>query len=129
MKTILVDAIDGLILKDGTVFEAMHQLLETYPQRKIVLTGANDAQFKQFNLHLCPYELFTLKHNPEKTDPRYFEILLQTYNLNAEDTVFFEHNPEAVASAQSVGIPTLFYDAEKRDLGELKAFLDDHIVH
>lgn len=127
MKTILVDAIDGLILKDGTVFEAMHQLLETYPQRKIVLTSANDAQFRQFNLHLCPYELFTLKHNPEKTDPRYFEILLETYKLKAEDTVFFDHSPEAVTSAKSVGIPTMFYDADKRDLEVLKAFLDSHL--
>jgi len=127
MKTILVDAIDGLILKDGTIFKAMHQLLETYPHRKIVLTGANDEQFKQFNLHLCPYELFTLKHNPEKTDSQYFKILLDTYNLKPEDTVFFEHNADAVESAQSVGIPTMFYDAEKRDLGELKRFLDESL--
>ena len=51
MKTILVDAIDGLILKDGTVFEEMHQLLEKYPNPKLVLTCANDEQFKEFNLN------------------------------------------------------------------------------
>ena len=55
MKTILVDAIDGLILKDGTVFEEMHQLLEKYPNPKLVLTGANDEQFKEFNLNRSPY--------------------------------------------------------------------------
>jgi hypothetical protein len=31
MKTILLDAIDVIILEDGTVFEEMHQLLEKYP--------------------------------------------------------------------------------------------------
>lgn len=82
MKTILVDAINGLILEDGTVFKEMYQLLETYPNKKIVLTGANDEQFKQFNLDQSPYEVFTLKHDPEKTDPAYFNTLLDSYSLS-----------------------------------------------
>jgi HAD superfamily hydrolase (TIGR01509 family) len=124
MKTILVDAIDGLILKDGTVFEEMHQLLEQYPNPKLVLTGANDEQWKQFNLDASPYEVFTLKHNPEKTDPEYFKILLEKYQLTPEDVIFFEHNAEAAKTAESVGIPTYFYDASKQDLVALKNFID-----
>lgn len=46
MKTILVDAINGLILEDGTIFDEMYKLLEQYPNPKIVLTGANDEQWK-----------------------------------------------------------------------------------
>ena len=127
MKTILVDAIDGLILKDGTIFEEMHQLLEKYPNPKLVLTGANDEQFKEFNLDQSPYEVFTLKHNPEKTDPKYFEILLDKYNLKPEEVVYFEHNKEAAEIAKSVGINTMFYDSSKRDLIELKKFLDSSL--
>ena len=127
MKTILVDAIDGLILKDGTIFEEMHQLLEKYPNPKLVLTGANDEQFKEFNLGQSPYEVFTLKHNPEKTDPKYFEILLDKYNLKPEEVVYFEHNKEAAEIAKSVGINTMFYDSSKRDLIELKKFLDSSL--
>ena len=124
MKTILVDAIDGLILKDGTVFEEMHQLLEKYPNPKLVLTGANDEQFKEFNLNRSPYEVFTLKHDPEKTDPKYFEILLNKYNLKPSEVVYFEHNQEAAEVAKQAGIKTMFYDCSKRDLKELKEFLD-----
>jgi HAD superfamily hydrolase (TIGR01509 family) len=124
MKTILVDAIDGLILKDGTVFEEMHQLLEKYPNPKLVLTGANDEQFKEFNLNRSPYEVFTLKHDPEKTDPKYFEILLNKYNLKPSEVVYFEHNREAAEVATQAGIKTMFYDCSKRDLKELKEFLD-----
>lgn len=127
MKTILVDAINGLDLKNGTIFESMHSLLETYPNKKIVLTGANDEQFKKFNLDQSPYEVFTLKHNPEKTDPEYFRILFEKYNLSAEDTVFFEHNLEAVQTAESVGIPTYFYDHTKEDMVALKQFLDNNL--
>ena len=124
MKTILVDAIDGLILKDGTVFEEMHQLLEKYPNPKLVLTGDNDEQFKEFNLNRSPYEVFTLKHDPEKTDPKYFEILLNKYNLKPSEVVYFEHNKEAAEVATQAGIKTMFYDCSKRDLKELKEFLD-----
>lgn len=127
MKTILVDAIDGLILKDGTIFEEMYELLQTYPNKKIVLTGANDEQFKQFNLNKSPYEVFTLKHKPEKTDPEYFKKMLSHFGLKASDVIFFEHNPEAVKSAESVGIMTDFYDADKQDLARLKKFIDTNL--
>ena len=126
MKTILVDAIEGLIFKDGTIFEEMLKLLESYPNQKIVLTGANDEQFRQFKLDQCPYELFTLKHNPEKTDPEYFKIMLAKYKLEPKDVIFFEHSKEAAESAKSVGITTYFYDHTKKDLVALKAFIDDN---
>lgn len=124
MKTILVDGISGLISKDGTLHKEMHELLETYPNPKLVLTGANDEQWKQFNLDISPYEVFTLKHDPEKTDPKYFEILLDKYNITARQVVYFEHSPEAAKTAESLGIHTYFYDDTKQDISALKVFLD-----
>lgn len=127
MKTILVDAIDGLVLKDGTILKEMHEMLETFPNRKIVLTGANDEQFKKFGLGNVPYEVFTLKHDPEKTDAEYFKIMLDHYGLSAEDVVFFEHNPDAVKSAESVGIKTYYYDPVKKDTRSLKRYLETNL--
>jgi len=127
MKTILVDGISGLILKDGTLFTEMYQLLEQYPNPKLVLTGANNEQWKQFNLDISPYEVFTLKHNPEKTDPEYFRILLKKYGLKPDEVIFFEHNAAAVNSAESIGIKTYFYDDSKRDLSALKVFIDSSL--
>ena len=127
MKTILVDAINGLVLENGNILASMHDLLETYPNRKIVLTGANDEQLKQFNLDQVPYEVFTLKHNPEKTDPEYFRILLEKYGLTVKDVVYFEHNRDAVESARSLGINTYFYDHTKEDMVSLKQFLDQNL--
>jgi len=127
MKTILVDAINGFVLEDGTIFEAMHKLLETYSNQKIVLTGANDEQFKKFGLDKVPYEIFTLKHNPEKTDPEYFKRMLARYNLKPNDVIYFEHNKEAVESAKSAGINTYFYDHTKEDLEALRSFFDKNL--
>ncbi|KKU22505.1 MAG: hypothetical protein UX31_C0001G0023 [Candidatus Nomurabacteria bacterium GW2011_GWA1_46_11] len=130
MKTILVDAVDTFVVeKDGMfkVGEEMHHLLESYPNRKIVVSNANDEQIPLWNLDKLPYELFTLKHNPDKTDPEYFNKMLQHFGLSKDDVIYFEHNPEAVKSAESVGIKTHYYDSEKKDLESLKVFLDTNL--
>ncbi len=104
MKTILADAIFSFVSKEGEIFQKMYDLLETYPNRKIIVTGANDEQFKMFGLDKMPYEVFTLKHNPEKSNPEYFKILLQKYEFKPEDVIYFEHDGQAKLSAESVGI-------------------------
>src|SRR5689334_8323537 len=104
MKTILVDAVDTFVTEGKGIYEPMFELLETYPNRKIILTNANDEQMIPFSLVNLPYELFTLKHNPDKVDPVYFQKMLENYNLTKDDVVYFEHNPKAVESAESVGI-------------------------
>jgi len=127
MKTILVDAVDAFVVETENgfeIFEPMRKMLDEFPNRKIILTGANDEQFKKFGLDKMPYEVFTLKHNPEKTNPKYYELMLKNFDLKAEDVVYFEHNQEAVKSAQSVGIKTHFWDNEKRPLRELTIFLE-----
>ena len=105
----------------------MHDLLDTFPNKKIILTGANDEKIKQFGLDKMPYEVFTLKHDPEKIDLKYFEIMLKHFNLNVADVVYFEHNPDAVKSAQSVGINAFYYDNDKKDLVALKKFIDENL--
>ena len=127
MKTILVDAVDAFVIETENgfeIFEPMRKMLDEFPNRKIILTGANDEQFKKFGLDKMPYEVFSLKHNPEKIDPKYYEMMLKNFNLSPEDVVYFEHNSKAVKSAQSVGIKTHFWDNEKRPLRELQIFLE-----
>lgn len=123
MKTILVDAVDAFVIEGQGIFKEMYDLLETFLNRKIILTGANDGEFKGFGLDKMPYEVFTLKHNPEKTDPKYFEILLKHFSLSESEVVYFEHNPEAVKSAESIGIKSYHYDSKMKDLEALKRFL------
>jgi FMN phosphatase YigB (HAD superfamily) len=105
----------------------MHELLETYPNPKLILTGANDEQMVEFGLHDMPYEVFTLKHNPEKSDPAYFKTLLERYELAAGDVVYFEHKMDGVKSAESIGITSWYYDSDKQDLDGLKRFLDENL--
>ncbi|MBU2564471.1 hypothetical protein KKA23_02745 [Patescibacteria group bacterium] len=126
MKTILVDAIDAFIIEENGVFkifEKMHELLETFPNKKILLTGADEKSFKKYGLDKVPYEVFTLKHNPEKTDPEYYKRMLEHFELSTNDVLYFEHNPEAAKSAKSIGINTYYYDSDNKDIDALKDFL------
>ncbi|QQS15448.1 MAG: HAD-IA family hydrolase [Candidatus Moraniibacteriota bacterium] len=127
---ILVDAVHTFIIEDNenfSVSEEMFALLEKFPQRKILLTGADDNQYKKFGLDAVPYEVFTMKHHPEKTDPTYFHTFLETFGLKPDQVIYFEHDKEAVKSAESVGIKTYFYNSKERDLKSLEEFLRAHL--
>jgi HAD superfamily hydrolase (TIGR01509 family) len=131
MKTILVDAVNTSITKDETgnfvQNKALFELLEIYPNPKLIVTNANDEQMIQFGLNAVPYPVFTMKHNPDKPDQIYFKTLLEQYNFTTSDVVYFEHNPDAVTSAKSVGITTYNYDKDAKDLVALKDFLDSNL--
>jgi len=128
MKTILVDAVGAFIVETENgnfeIFEPLRKMLDEFPNKKIILTGANDEGFKKYGLDKMPYDVFTLKHEPEKTSPEYYKKMLEHFNLEVDDVVYFEHNSEAVASAQSVGIKTHYWDSKKRPLNELSIFLE-----
>jgi HAD superfamily hydrolase (TIGR01509 family) len=126
MKTILVDAGKTFVV-NGSIYEDMYDLLESYPNTKILLTNANDEQIEDSGLVNLPYDLFTLKHNPDKNDPKYFKILFEKYNLKPKDCIYFDHKQDAVDSAKSLGITSYFYDSEKKDLDELKEFLANNL--
>lgn len=127
MKTILADALGALVMKDTGIVPELHTLLESYPNPKIILTNANDAEMAEF-LPNMPYEVFTLKHNPEKTDPRYYTTMLAHYKLTPDTVVYFEHNLEAVRSARSVGIETHLYTANSDGHIALTRFLRDSLA-
>ncbi len=127
MKTILVDAVGTFVIEGEGINQSMFDLLEKYTNRKIILTNADDEQIIEFGLVNLPYELFTLKHNPDKTNSEYFKKMLEHFSLQSENVIYFEHNPEAVISAQSVGITSYNYDSENKDLQALKQFLDGNI--
>jgi len=127
MKTILVDAIYAFVLEDKSLFKEMYTLLETFPNRKILLTGASDKRFKEFGLDKMPYEVFSLAQDPPKSNPKYYEKMLGHFGLSKNDVIYFEHNENAVKSAQSVGIKTYHYDPEKKNLKSLGIFLTENL--
>lgn len=127
MKTILVDAIHCFVIKDEGINKSLQKMLDKYKNKKIILTGANDEEMEKFDLDKMPYEVFTMKHDPDKTDPKYYEMFLSKFNLKAEDVVYFEHDEKAAETARSIGIKTHVYEAEKKDLIALEVFFDIYL--
>jgi FMN phosphatase YigB (HAD superfamily) len=127
MKTILVDAVFTFVSEEGVIFQELYDLLEKYPNPKVIVTNAAYEKYEQYSLNKMPYEVFTLQHDPEKTASEYFKTLLEHFGLTKDQVVYFEHNPEAVNSAESVGIVSYHYDENKKDLAALKDFLDQKL--
>jgi HAD superfamily hydrolase (TIGR01509 family) len=105
----------------------MYDVLESFPNRKILLTGARDEDIERYGLDHVPYEYFTLKSDPKKSDPKYYELMLTHFGFKPDEVIYFEHNDDAMKSAQSVGIKTYYYDQGKKDLKALENFLTQNL--
>lgn len=127
MKIILVDAVHAFVDAYGNINQKMHEVLEKFENPKIICTNALIENFNQYNLDTVPYPVFTLSREPSKSDPEYFRILLDEYNIFASECVYFEHNKDAIAAAQEVGITTYHFDSKKNDIDLLEIFLKDNI--
>ena len=125
MKTILVDAWNTFVTVDG-INLSMQKLLDKYANSKIILTNANEEECVKFGIVNMPYPVFSLAHNPNKTNPTYFEKFLAEYNLTSNNVLYFEHNQDAVNSAISLGIKTLWLKPEE-SLKTLETFLDQNL--
>ena len=125
MKTILIDAWNTFVTEQGVNLE-MKSILEDYENPKIILTNANEEEKQKFGIIDMPYPVFSLAHNPNKPNPVYFKKMLSHFFLSAENVIYFEHNEDAVNSAKSVGIQTLWLKKDS-NLKILKEFLDSKL--
>ncbi len=123
-KTILVDAVNCLVDKEGNVNKELKKYLDSLPNRKIVLTNASLKKYDLYFKNIQDYEIFTLEFKPEKENPEYYKKALKKFGLKSEEVVYFEHGKEAVESAKSIGIDTLFYNG---DVDGVKKFIDDKL--
>lgn len=126
MKTILVDAYNTLVTDEG-IFMEMHILLEKFPNKKIILTNADEEKQRELGLVNLPYEMFTQSFDPLKTDSQYYKNFLEEYNLWVEDVIYFEHDEAAVKSAQTVWINVYHYNKDTKDLESLERFLRENL--
>ena len=122
-KVILVDAYYCLFTENG-IDKEMQEILDSFPNRKIVLTNADDEQMKKFGINTSPYEVFTLKHKPNKTDGGYYKKMLDHFHLKPSDCIYIEHNKDAITQAEKVEIKSFRYE---NDLELLEEFIKENV--
>jgi FMN phosphatase YigB (HAD superfamily) len=116
-----------LIIKKDDIFilnQDLFEYLNSRPERKIVVTNAKDEILKEIKklLKNSDFEVFSLEFNPEKTNPQYFEILLQSLGLEAKDCLYLDHSLDNLNSAKQVEIPGILY--QNNDFSEFKKVLE-----
>ena len=124
MKTFLIDAVGCLFSESWVLNNELYEVLEKFSNRKIIVTGANKEQMIQFGLTSSPYEVFSLAHDPEKSDPKYFSLLLKYHNLVASEVLYIEHALKATQSAESLGITSHLYNWDAESVAH---FLQTHL--
>jgi flavin reductase (DIM6/NTAB) family NADH-FMN oxidoreductase RutF len=121
MKKILaIDAVGCLVNLRGKINYKIKKLVHKFKNRKVVLTNASDSEKKIF-LKNISYQIFSLKHKPNKSNPKYFKKFLSKYKLKPEQIIYIEHDIKAVKSAQSIGIVAHHFNG---DLKNLENFLN-----
>ncbi len=58
-----------------------------------------------------------------KPDPRIFEVLLERYDIKAEETIFIDDNAVNIAAAQKLGFKGVLFDTLERVRPQLAALL------
>ncbi len=105
----------------------MFEMLESFQNPKIIVTNANPEERIKLGIVDMPYPVFSLNHEPDKTNPVYFERMLSYFELTANDVLYFEHNSLAVEAAKSLDIHVFLYDKDKKDIKAVKLFLQDNL--
>lgn len=126
MKIILVDAWNTFVT-ESWVNTQMQKLLDSFLNKKIILTNANPEEKIKFGIVDMPYEVFSLDHNPNKADWGFYEKMLKYFNFSISEVIYFEHNIDAVNKAKEAWINTYHYDKDKKDLKSLENFLKDNL--
>ena len=127
ITTILCDLIGTFADKKGNIYQDINELLKTFPQQKILLTSATNQQLKEFKLTNMPYPIYTTEHTIEKNSPEYYKKLLKQFNLTPQEVIYIERKPEAIETAKQLGIKTIEFNAEDRDINIVKKLLLEYL--
>ena len=125
IQYILVDAWNTLVTEEG-IYNQMLSLLNEYETPKVIVTNANEEEKIKLGIVDMPYPVFSLAHQPNKTDPLYFKKLLSHLSVTPQEVIYFEHHRKACEAAISLGIKT-HWQAIGTHLKDLNAFLDKHL--
>ncbi len=117
IKYILVDAIKCLINDKDKLNQKLHELLQRYRIKKIIVTNDKkrvEEVLQNFNTEETlkniedrlgkPYDIIGFDKNPSKDNPEFFKKLLNNYNLKPEEVIYFDHKKDNLESAKKAGI-------------------------
>jgi leucyl-tRNA synthetase/ADP-ribose pyrophosphatase YjhB (NUDIX family) len=128
VDTILIDAVFCLINKTESGMSLNQELfdyLERLPQRKIVVTNAKDQNLVTIKqLVGDKFEVFSLRFDPEKTDPKFYETMIKNLSIDTSSTIYFDHNTDNLKSAKSNGIHCFQYTSNQQAISTLKTLFD-----
>ncbi len=136
LPVIFIDAINTSIIKKDPDWlltpdnlEPNHELrnyLDTLPYAKIIVTNADADVIRTVLKNKTFGNVFTLNNNPNKTDPSYYEKLLEkTFGEGIDKHIYFDHSQANLDSAKQAGMEGILYTGVE----ELKREIDKKLAY
>jgi leucyl-tRNA synthetase len=128
-QTILVDAVNTLFAKNEeelTLNIELAEYLNSVDATKIILTNAKDEVLVKLKDLIKDYgwQVFSLKFEPEKTDPEYYKTVVKEFNLDLNNTIYFDHSLANLESAKVSKINCFQYLSNKQTIELVDDFLN-----
>jgi len=119
---ILIDGMHCLYKDDFEINKNLLEIITSFDNKKILVVNGYSKKakemFDRYNI-----EIFSLEDEKIKKDNiKFFEKLMQKYNLSPKQLIYFDHDKENVNSAVKSGIKSILY---KND-NEIKEFIEDN---
>lgn len=108
-KIILLDGMHCLFDENFVVHKEIEHGIKSFGSRVIIITNAPKEKMIKITEE-TGFEVVTYENNPNKTNPEFFEIMLQEKNINAEDCIYLDHLQDNLDSAEFAGITGVLYE-------------------
>jgi len=130
-RVILVDGMECLYDENFKINRELLDIIHSFNSHYILTING----FKEKGRNLVKntnydtnWEAFSLEERGiKKDDPKYFKILLEKFNLNPDDILYFDHSKDNINSANKFGIKnTLLYTGNNN---KVKEFMGKNLLY
>ena len=119
-RTVLVDGMHCIYDKKFKLNEELLDILNSFDANKILVV----KKFRNKGKELTGFEAFSLEEEGiGKDNPEYFEKLIEEFNLNSSELVYFDHNQDSISTAKKLGIKSILF----KDNNQIKNFLEANL--
>jgi HAD superfamily hydrolase (TIGR01509 family) len=108
-KIILLDGMHCLFDENFVVNKDVEHGVKSFGSRVIIITNAPKEKMVKISEE-TGFEVVTYENNPNKTNPEFFEIMLQERWISAEDCIYIDHLKDNLDSAEFAGIRGILYE-------------------
>lgn len=128
IKAILIDGMYTLYDKNFILNEELANFISNLKIKKILVVNGNKQKGQELTKNFID-EAFSLENqNIKKENPKYFNEVLNAYNLKPKDVIYFDHKEENIKSAKQISINSFLYKNNQQIIPLIESNLHQYFI-